>query len=253
MRGRGKRRDRPSRGDRSGVGPAQASLSLETTHPLLDEGERWARSRGHSFVVGVDEVGRGPLAGPVVAAAVWLHGTLGRRLMEEGIDDSKRLSPRRREELATLVEAEAQVGIGLIEAARIDEINILRASLEAMREAVLSLAAKMARGGARPDLLLVDGTAYIRPDPLPGVRQQVLVKGDRRSISIASASVVAKVHRDALMTRYDEIYPGYGFRSHKGYLSAMHREALARLGPCPIHRRSFRGVAPPCRKTAETA
>jgi ribonuclease HII len=218
----------------------QASLALDPPGPILGEGEAWAASRGYGCVVGVDEVGRGPLAGPVVAAAVFLPPGLGERLVEGGLDDSKRLTPQRREALAEWIRAEAVVGVGEVDAGRIDEINILRASFEAMGIAVRALCED--GDGTDPDLLLIDGNARITPHPLPRVRQHTLVQGDRRAVCIAAASVVAKVHRDARMVAYDAIHPGYGFAAHKGYGAPTHWEALERLGPSPIHRLSFRGV-----------
>lgn len=221
---------------------SQGALALDAAAPILGEGERWASVRGYRCVVGVDEVGRGPLAGPVVAAAVHLPEDLGPRLVEGGLDDSKRLTPQRREALATWIREEASVGIGEVDAARIDEVGILKACFEAMGIAVRALIA--ADGVPAIDLLLVDGNARISPHPLPRVRQHALVQGDRRAICIAAASVVSKVHRDALMVAYDAEYPGYGFAGHKGYGAPTHLSALSTLGPSPIHRRSFRGVLP---------
>ena len=183
---------------------------------------------GYRAVAGTDEAGRGPLAGPVVAAAVMLHP--GQTI--DGVADSKKLSGRKRERLFDVIMAEARsVGIGLCDHGEIDRMNILRASLEAMRRAVTALP-------AAADYLLVDGTFTV-PLDLP---QQAIVKGDSLSLSIAAASIIAKVTRDRLMAEYDALYPGYGLAGHKGYPSASHREAIVRLGPCPIHRRSFRGV-----------
>lgn len=229
----------------------QPLLDLPMPGPQMGEGEEWAHSRGYRTVVGVDEVGRGPLAGPVVAAAVWLSARMRDRLEEAGLDDSKRLSEVKRQAIAKLLAEETPVGIGVVDAARIDEINILRASFEAMSKAVISLQSALRESDAAPDLLLIDGNARIEPHPLPGVRQHTLVKGDRRSFCIAAASVAAKVHRDDLMKGYEDIYPGYGFARHKGYLSAMHREALDSFGPTPIHRRSFRGVSPASKPSRE--
>ena len=178
-------------------------------------------------VCGIDEAGRGPLAGPVVAAAVILpEGTVIR-----GCNDSKQLSPKKRDELFDEIREKAlSFGIGIVDNVRIDEINILQADYEAMREAVRQL-------DPQPAVLLNDAVT------IPGLsmRQVNLVHGDARSLSIAAASILAKVTRDRLMEEMDETYPGYGFAGHKGYGSAAHIEALRRLGPCPIHRRTFIG------------
>ena len=190
--------------------------------------EEWARQRGCRAVAGVDEAGRGPLAGPVVAAAVLFP--CGLRL--PGLKESKQLSPARREHFFRLIRCQAvAVGVGLIFPAEIDRINILQASLQAMAKAVATM--KQA-----PDFLLVDGTFPV-PLPLP---QMPLTKGDCRCHAIAAASIIAKVIRDRIMVAYDRRYPGYGFAAHKGYPSAAHRAAIASLGISPIHRRTFRGV-----------
>lgn len=191
--------------------------------------ERAAWIRG-LFVAGVDEVGRGPLAGPVVAAAVILDPSG----LIEGLRDSKLLTPRARRRLAREIRAHALAwGVGRAGPRRIESVNILQATWHAMRAALAGLA-------VAPGLVLVDG--HLR---IPGVScsQRAIVAGDRRSASVAAASILAKVVRDALMARADVRYPGYGFRRHKGYATAAHVEALARLGPCPLHRRSFRGVS----------
>jgi ribonuclease HII len=183
---------------------------------------------GSDRVAGVDEAGRGPLAGPVVAAAV----VLPRELPVHGIDDSKKLSATKREELFDLIHEHAvAVGVGLVDHDVIDEINILRATRRAMREAVSSL-------GFTPDHVLVDG------DPIPDVDfpQTAINQGDSRSTAIAAASIVAKVTRDRILVEADERYPGYGFARHKGYGTKEHVSALMRLGPCEIHRRSFKLV-----------
>ena len=190
--------------------------------------ETEARRAGYLSIAGTDEAGRGPLAGPVVAAAVILHPgqVMG------GVTDSKKLTERQREKLYPMIMTEARgIGIGICDHHEIDRLNILRASLEAMRRAVSALP-------VAADFLLVDGL-YMVPLDLP---QQAVVKGDSLSLSIAAASIIAKVTRDRLMVEFDRLYPGYGFAGHKGYPSASHRAAIARLGPCPIHRKSFRGV-----------
>lgn len=187
------------------------------------------RRRGMVRLCGVDEVGRGPLAGPVVAAAVVLAP--GARL--PGIDDSKRLGAARRLELDGRVREQAlALGIGAVEPAVIDRIDIRQATFAAMREALAALPWV-------PELILVDGREIIPGVALP---QEAVVGGDGRSLAIACASVVAKVWRDRRMVELERRYPGYGFAEHKGYGTAAHLEALARLGPCPIHRRSFAPV-----------
>jgi len=190
--------------------------------------EEKARQEGFSSVAGIDEAGRGPLAGPVLSAAVILPD----RVRLEHLDDSKRLSPGRREELfGAIYEQAVSIGIGLVDPIEIDRINILQASLLAMRMAVDNL---------RPpaDYLLIDGTIPIQ-SPLP---QQVVKHGDRRCLSIAAASVIAKVTRDRLMRLYDEEFPVFGFAQHKGYGTRAHREAIRTFGCCRIHRKTFRGV-----------
>jgi len=195
--------------------------------------ERGLEARGARRIAGVDEVGRGSLAGPVVAAAVILDPDRPVR----GLRDSKLLSPADRERLAGLIAERAiATGIGAAEAGEIDAINILRATLLAMRRAVEALA-------VRPDYLLVDALR------IPGVDlpQRGIVRGDRHVASIAAASIVAKVHRDALMRSFHDLYPGYGFDAHKGYGTAGHLEALHHHGPSPLHRSTFRGVLPATR------
>ena len=178
-----------------------------------------------SHICGIDEVGRGPLAGPVVAGAVILPKDCDILYL----NDSKQLTEKKREELYDVImEKAVAVGLGFVSPERIDEINILQATYEAMREAVGKLL-------PAPDILLNDAVT------IPGItlRQVPIIKGDAKSISIAAASIVAKVTRDRLMTEYDKIYPEYGFASNKGYGAASHMDALRRLGPTPIHRRSF--------------
>lgn len=192
------------------------------------EFELLARRMGYRLVAGIDEAGRGPLAGPVVAAAVILPD--GEDF--SGVDDSKKLSASARERLYDLIYEKAlAIGVGISDHQVIDRINILQATLSAMREAVGSL--------CRPaDYLLIDGTSGI-PVSIP---QRTIKKGDSASISIAAASIIAKVTRDRMMTAYEDVYPGYGFREHKGYACATHLAAIAGLGPSPIHRKTFRGV-----------
>ena len=185
---------------------------------------------GASAVVGVDEAGRGPLAGPVVAAAVMLD----RGPLWSGLDDSKKLTPEERSELFARVLAGARAfGWSVLGPRAIESLNIRRASLEAMRRAV-------GRLGLTPDLVLVDGL-----DPIPGLgcEQRAVVDGDARLLSVAAASVVAKVVRDRIMERLDSVWPGYGFARHKGYATPEHLEALRRAGPCRLHRFNY---APVC-------
>lgn len=179
----------------------------------------------YRHICGIDEAGRGPLAGPVVAGAVILPKDCNILY----INDSKKLSEKKREELYDIIMEQAvAVGIGYSTPERIDGINILQATYEAMREAIGKLETV-------PDLLLNDAVTI----PQVSIRQVPIIKGDAKSISIGAASIVAKVTRDRLMVQYDEIYPEYGFASNKGYGAQMHIEALKKYGPCPIHRRSF--------------
>jgi ribonuclease HII len=193
--------------------------------------EREALAAGSRCVAGIDEAGRGPLAGPVVAACVILPF----EKRPAGLNDSKQLTPRQRETLFEEIMGTTRgYGIGVVPAPEIDRINILRATHLAMRLALEALPA-----GLSPDLVLIDGLP-VRPFP---VDQVALVKGDARSASIAAASILAKVTRDRLMCEYDALYPMYGFAGHKGYGAPAHLRALAEHGPCPLHRRSFRPVA----------
>lgn len=191
---------------------------------LTLERELW--SKKFHFLAGVDEAGRGPLAGPVLAAAViFREGTV-----VDGVRDSKKLSPDRREELfLEIVNSCLSYGIGMVEHDMIDHLNIRRATFAAMKLAISNL-------GVVPDHVLVDGYAIPELD-LP---QYAIVKGDDRSMSIAAASILAKVHRDRLMELYDAAYPQYGFARNKGYATPQHIEALLSHGPCRIHRRTFR-------------
>ena len=179
------------------------------------------------MICGIDEAGRGPLAGPVVAGAV----ILPKDCEILYLNDSKKLSASRREALYDeIMEKAVAVGVGMASPARIDEINILQATYEAMRQAIGNLKVK-------PDLLLNDAVTI----PEVVIPQVPIIKGDAKSVSIAAASIVAKVTRDRLMEEYDKVLPGYGFASNKGYGSAEHIKALQTLGPTPIHRRSFIG------------
>jgi ribonuclease HII len=190
--------------------------------------ERNANQNGYWYVVGIDEAGRGPLAGPVMAAAVILP--VG--LMLTGVDDSKKLSPDKRDNLFEIIMARAlSVGVGSATPAEIDKINILQATRRAMLAAVRNLS-------QLPDYLLIDGISTINSV----IPQKTIKKGDSLSLSIAAASIIAKVTRDRLMIEMDAEYPGYGFAGHKGYGSAAHMNAIKRLGPSPIHRLTFGGV-----------
>lgn len=190
--------------------------------------EKAAFSSGFNHVAGVDEAGRGPLAGPVMAAAVILPAGLS----IIGVDDSKKLTPDKREKLFEIIMAQAlSVGIGIVTPADVDRINILQATRRAMLAAVQYLT-------PQPDYLLIDGISTIDS----AVPQKTIIKGDSLSLSIAAASIIAKVTRDRLMIEMNSMYPGYGFAAHKGYGSAAHLDAIRRLGPSPIHRLTFRGV-----------
>lgn len=181
----------------------------------------------YEHICGIDEVGRGPLAGPVVACAVILPKDCDILY----INDSKKLSEKKREMLyEQIMQKAVAVGIGVVSPQRIDEINILQATYEAMREAITKLEVK-------PDLLLNDAVTI----PNVELPQVSIIKGDAKSASIGAASIVAKVTRDRMMVEYDKIYPEYGFASNKGYGTAVHIQALKELGPTPIHRRSFIG------------
>lgn len=223
------------------------------TFSLLSGGfEEEGYSRGFKYIAGLDEVGRGPLAGPVVAAAV----VLPRGVTHPDIRDSKLLTPKKREALALWIKNRAVGwGLGIASSEEIDRINILKASLLAMAHALRQLQ-------PAPDFLLIDGahkiphSLLVNPlgcnpndvcttngytgDGVP--RQRTIKSGDRICLSIAAASIVAKVARDQMMMEYDKLYPGYGFSQHKGYGSRLHLAALSRYGPSPIHRRSFRPV-----------
>ncbi|MBF8807855.1 MAG: ribonuclease HII [Enterococcus lacertideformus] len=183
--------------------------------------------QGYEWIAGIDEVGRGPLAGPVVAAAV----ILPKNIEILGLNDSKQLSEKKRVLLYDQIQQKAiAIGIGIIDEGKIDKVNIYEASKLAMIQAVNKLA-------VQPSYLLIDAMALDLPIP-----QKKLIKGDARSISIAAASIIAKVYRDDLMKKYDELYPGYGFRNNAGYGTKEHLKGLAQKGITPIHRRSFSPV-----------
>lgn len=179
----------------------------------------------YTYICGIDEVGRGPLAGPVVAGAVILPKNCDILYL----NDSKQLSEKKREELYDIImEKAVATGLGYVSPERIDEINILQATYEAMRQAIGKLA-------VTPDLLLNDAVTI----PEISIRQIPIIKGDAKSVSIAAASIIAKVTRDRLMVKYDEVYPEYGFAGNKGYGAKAHLDALKQYGPTPIHRKSF--------------
>jgi len=184
-----------------------------------------ARSSGYRSVAGVDEAGRGPLAGPVVASSVILK----RHDFSVRIDDSKKLNPHARKRAYEEILDKAIIGIGIVSETIIDNINIYHATMLAMERSILDLR-------CTPDLLLIDGNMRLRLT----VQQRTIVKGDQKSLSIACASIVAKVTRDRLLEFYDSIFPGYGFYRHKGYGTKEHINAILKKGFSPIHRRSFR-------------
>ena len=191
--------------------------------------EREALEQGHALVCGCDEAGAGPLAGPVYAAAVILP--LGEEI--EGLDDSKKLTEKKREALFPVIQEKALAwAVARVEAAEIDETDILSARMKAMQVAMDQLS-------LRPDFALIDGNRDHGRSFALTTPHRCIVKGDSLSASIAAASILAKVSRDRFMVEQDRLYPAYGFARHKGYGTAQHREAIARLGPCPIHRRTF--------------
>ena len=195
---------------------------IERTESLMVYERKFADK---GYIAGIDEVGRGPLSGPVVACACILPKD--HRILY--LNDSKKLSEKKREELYDVIMNEAvAVGLGMVTPKRIDEINILQATYEAMREAISKLRVK-------PDILLNDAVTI----PQAGIPQVPIIGGDRKSVSIAAASIVAKVTRDRMMVEYDEMFPGYAFAKNKGYGTAEHIAALKELGPCTIHRRTF--------------
>jgi ribonuclease HII len=225
--------------------PLFSALALQEER--LGEIEEIAHKSGIFPLVGVDEAGRGPWAGPVVAAAViFPAGPLPLAL--DALNDSKKLNERVRQSLIQpIYEHALGVGIGRVDASRIDEINILQATFEAMRGAVnIALKElKLSLKSAGTPTLLVDGRQKIPHLTYP---QRALIKGDARSLHIAAASIIAKTDRDELMCAFDDRYPGYHFSKHKGYGTKAHQRALQALGPCPIHRFSYR----PIREAQET-
>ena len=228
----------------------QCSFSKDFDWPVRQGAiERQSYSRGFKCVAGVDEVGRGPLAGPVVAAAV----VLPRDFKHSEIKDSKVLTAEQRERLLpTIRESALCWGVGVVEVEEIDRINILQASLLAMSKAFRALRPV-------PDCLLIDGNQKIPTEffqtnavlkQLPS--QRTIIRGDQLCVSIAAASILAKVARDTMMVELDKTYPEYGFAHHKGYSCILHMEALRRFGPSPIHRRSFKPVRAMCAVEFET-
>lgn len=204
---------------------------MDTKHRLyqLTQFDRKVAGNNTKRIAGVDEAGRGPLAGPVVAAAVILPQDVS---VLTGVDDSKRLSPSQREELyLKITQLAIAVGIGVVNAQKIDKINILQATFQAMRLAIQRLPIS-------PEHILVDG----RKIPKVNIPQTAIVNGDTLSLAIASASIVAKVIRDRIMVCLDRLYPQYGFAQHKGYTTKAHINALNKYGPCKIHRKSFKPV-----------
>jgi len=190
--------------------------------------EHMGRAKGHAVICGVDEAGRGPWAGPVCAAAV----ILDQHSIPEGLNDSKKLTEAKREALFPLIMGTAEVGVGLVSAAEIDAINILQATYLAMNRAVAALK-------SMPTLALIDGNRA----PKLSCATQTIIGGDAKSLSIAAASIIAKVTRDRLMIEMDKTFPAYGFAKHKGYGTAAHASALAQHGPCTEHRKSFKPIA----------
>ena len=204
---------------------SKRQIDLEEKYCRMSEYEQKARARGICQIAGIDEAGRGPLAGPVVAAAVILDP----QRPVYGVDDSKKLSAKRRAVLKAEIEEKAvAIGVGVVDVETIDRINILEATKLAMQKAVQALA-------VTPELLLIDAVKLKEVS----IAQEAIIKGDAQSISIAAASIIAKETRDEMLRAYDTLYPEYGFASHKGYGTQQHRDAIRQFGPLPVHRRSF--------------
>lgn len=209
--------------------PRRTAEQWITHYHEMSEAENRLRGQGYTLICGVDEVGRGPLAGPVMAGAVILPPDT--ELVIPGVDDSKKVSPKKRAELYGIIQEKSIAwAVGAADVETIDRINILQATMLAMRRAIEQL-------DPQPDALLVDALT-LHDISIP---QQPIVHGDARSVSIAAASILAKVTRDTLMEELDELYPQYGFRDNKGYGTAAHIAAIREYGPCPIHRKSFIG------------
>ena len=203
-------------------------------HQELLSFEQGLWNEGYGNIIGVDEVGRGPLAGPVVTAAV----VLPQNFYLPGVDDSKKVTEKKRKELyPQIMEQAVSYAFGMADYDRIDEVNILNATKEAMKEAVSKVLKELEEKGLRgsTDLLLVDAVEIDGLD----IEQKDLVKGDATSLSIAAASILAKVKRDTMMEEFDQVYPGYDFAKNKGYGTKSHYKGLEEQGPCPIHRISF--------------
>jgi len=196
--------------------------------------ERKFKKKGYDFIIGVDEAGRGPLAGPVVAAAV----SLKRRRFKNRIDDSKKLSGKAREAAFPEIFSKAHIGVGVISEKVIDRLNIEEATRLAMKKAINGALERARNTRGKRIFILIDGN--VKPDI--SFPYHNIIRGDSKSKSIASASIVAKVIRDRIMSAYDKIYPQYGFIRHKGYPTAKHRALLKKLGPCLIHRLTFNGA-----------
>ncbi|MEW6009325.1 MAG: ribonuclease HII [Candidatus Omnitrophota bacterium] len=190
--------------------------------------EKRAKKAGFDCIVGIDEVGRGPLAGPVVSCAVRLK----KFNFKNRIDDSKKLPALKRTKAFLELSQACDFGVGIVNEKVIDHINIREATKLSMRRAIENL-------GIKPDYLLIDGNMDLGVD----IPSKKIVGGDGKSISIAAASIIAKVIRDRIMTMYDKVYPNYGFKIHKGYATLKHVKALKKFGPCPIHRLSFQPVS----------
>lgn len=201
---------------------------------MLDLGEeKKIFDQGYEIIGALDEAGRGPLAGPVVAACVVLKANISLNSQLEKINDSKKLSAKKREELFDEIKKEfIEVGVGVCDHATIDRINILQATFLAMKKAIGSLKNK-------PKFLMIDGSMVL---PNCSMSQKAYVKGDEKVFSIAAASIIAKVTRDRIMQEIDKLYPDYEFTKHKGYGTKLHLEKLKEFGPCPIHRLSFKRV-----------
>lgn len=192
----------------------------------LKEYENQLRSKGFEFICGIDEAGRGPLAGPVVVASVIMPADS----IIEGVNDSKKVSEKKREKLYDLILEEAiSYGVGIIGQDEIDDINILNATKKGLTMSLKELDKK-------PDLIIVDALTHI--DTL-GIPYESIIKGDAKCYSIAAASIIAKVTRDRIMREWDKVYPQYGFATHKGYGTAAHIKAIKEYGPCPLHRKTF--------------
>ena len=199
---------------------------LRLTELKKIEEEIYSKNPNFKYICGIDEAGRGPLAGPVVVACA----VMPRDSMIEGVNDSKKISEKKREELFEKITSEAiSYGVGVIDQKEIDRINILNATKEGLTMAVKELS-------VRPDLIIVDALNNIDTEGIP---YESIIKGDAKCYSIAAASIIAKVTRDRIMRQWDEIYPQYGFIKHKGYGTAAHIAAIKEYGPCPLHRNSF--------------